>query len=311
MTTEDAVSSTRAKRKGARLAGLGLIAGVAAATLAGCSSGETYIDGWWDNGNPVFVPLKSTLFDAEGAPLCATPTAFGQVETRGRSYSENGGVINAFLFEVKNPETDPSTAATKEEQKELTVLQDSLTAMYQLTWPAFDKDNGIASAEDMRAVKDELQEHLPDLLTEGPVTSYVKIDDQWIDGPAGHFSVRRSDDPEGYIKESNIDTKFNGIANQYFIATNEDGDEYLLVKDKATGASTLMRDGEETLALDETTESFIRYLVENESTGTNPDATITLVNDQCLPVSGAQAARYWVFDYELLNGEEQKPNVIE
>ena len=43
----------------------------------------------------------------------------------------------------------------------------------------------------------------------------------------------------------------------------------------------------------------------------NPDGTITLVNDQCLPVAGQQAARYWVYDYKLLNGEEQKPNVIE
>ena len=311
MTTEDAVSSTRAKRKGARLAGFGLIAGIAAVTLAGCSSGETYIDGWWDNGNPVFVPLKATLFDADGAPLCAAPTAFGQVETRSRSYSDNGGVVNAFIFEITNPETDPSTGATKQEQKKLTVLQDSLTAMYQLTWPGFDKEHKVTTAEDMRAVKDELQKHLPDLLTEGSVTDYVKIDDQWIDGPSGHFSVRRADDPEGYIKENKIDTKFNGIANQYFIATKDDGSEFLLVKDKATGASVLMAPGEDPVTLDESTESFTRYFVENESTGTNPDATLTIVNDQCLPVGGAQAARYWIYDYKLLNGEEQKPNVIE
>ena len=311
MTIEDAVSSTGPKRKGARVAGVGLIAGLAALTLAGCSSGETFIDGWWDNGNPVLVPAKASRFDAEGAPLCATPTAFGQVETRSRSYGETGGVINAFLFEITNPETDPATAADKAEQKKLTVLQDSLGAMYQLTWPGFDKERGVGSAEDMRAVKDELQEHLPDLLTEGPVTSYVKVDDQWIDGPDGHFSVRRADDPQGYIEENKIPTKFNGVSYQYFIATKDDGTEYLLVKEKATGTSVLMRAGEETTTLDESTESFTRYFVENESTGTNPDATITLVNDQCLPSAGAQVARYWVYDYELLNGEEQKPNVIE
>jgi hypothetical protein len=307
MTIEDAVSSTRINRKRARGAGYGLLAGVAAIVLAGCSSGETYIDGWWDNGDPVLVPAKSTLFDADGVPLCDTPTAFGQVETRSRAYSENGGVVNAFLFEITNPETDPATATSPKERKKLEVLQQSTEAMYQLTFPAFDKAHNITGPDDMRAVKTELQQHLPDLLTEGQVTDYVKIDDQWIEGPEGHFSVRRADDPEGYIKDNKINTTFNGIQNQYFIATNDDGTEYLLVRNKDTGVSTLMRSGEADVTLDESTESFTRYFIENDIGGVNPDATLTLVNDQCLPKDGKQVARYWVYDYELLNGEEPAP----
>jgi len=311
MATEDAVSSTRSSRN-ARRAGVALLAGATMLTLAGCSAGETVVDGWWDNGDTIRVPAKSTLFDDEGTPLCSTPTAFGQVETRARAFSENGGVINAFLFEVTNPETDPSTASTKAEQQKLEILQDSLGAMYQLTFPAFDKANGISSAEDMRKVKDDLQQHLPNIFQDSKqITDYIKVDQQWIEGPQGHFAVRRLSDPEGYIKDNKINTTFNGIANQYFVATSDSGDEFLLERSKDTGESRLLSASSEPLVLDAATESFTRYAIDNEAGGVNPDATITLVNDQCLPSGNKQVARYWVYDYKTMNGEEQKPNVIE
>jgi len=308
MTTEDAVSSMRVTRKRARRVGYGLIAGFAALTLAGCSSGETFVDGWWDNGDPVMVPVKATLFDTSGKPLCTTPTAYGQVETRSRSFSENGGVINAFLFEVNNPETDPSTAANAQERKKLTVLQDSLGAMYQLTFPSFDKKHEVKSSSDMRKIKDDLHQHLPDLFKDSKLVSdYIAVDSQWIDGPQGHFAVRRESDPEGYIKENKIKTTFDGITYQYLLATKDDGTEYLLERNKETGGARLLRAGEKPIVLDESTESFIRYNIENEAGGVNPDATITLVDDQCLPVGTQQAARYWVYDYQTMNGTEQKP----
>ena len=312
MTTEDVVSSTPSTRSRARAAGFGLLGGVALLGLAGCAAGDTYIDGWWDNGDPVLVPAKSALFDDEGVPLCSTPIAFGQVETRYRSYGETGGVVNAWLFEVTNPETDPATAESPEERRKLEVLARSTEAMYQLTFPAFDKEHGISGPDDMRAIKDQWQEKLPDVLTEGPATSYVKIDSQWIDGPEGRFTVRRADNPKDFIAENKINTTFNGVANQYFIAQRvDDGKQFLLVRNKDTGLATLMSSDEDDIVLDEKTESFIRYFIENESTGNNPDASLTLVNDQCRPVGGATAARYWVYDFEFLNGTEQGPNVIE
>ena len=310
MTIEDAVSAKRARKRIARTFGYGLVAGVAALTLAGCGSGDTFIDGWWDNGDPVLVPSKSTLFDADGKPLCNAPMQYPQVETRSRSYTETGGVVNAFLFEITNPETDPATASTKKERNKLEVLQKSPEAMWQLTFPTFDKEHGIKTPEDMRAVKTELQEHMPDLLTEGGVTAYVKVDDQWIEGPQGHFSVRRADDPESYIKDNKINTTFSGLTNTYWVAQKDDGTEYLLVRNKETGVGTLMRHGADDIVLDSATEAFTRYNVENESTGNNPDLSLTIVNDQCLPIDGKQVARYWVYDYELLDGTEQQPNVI-
>ena len=220
-------------------------------TLSACSGGDTVVDGWWDNGDPVRVPAKSTLFDDNGVPLCKTPTAFGQVETRSRAFTTNGGVVNSFLFEVTNPETDPSTGATKAEQEKLAILQDSLGAMYQLTFPSFDKANGISSAQDMRKVKDDLQKHLPNIFQDSKqITDYIAVDQQWIEGPQGHFTVRRLSDPEGYIKDNKIDTTFNGLANQYFVATSDSGDEFLLERNKETGASRLLSAGAEPVVLD-------------------------------------------------------------
>ena len=110
---------------------------------------------------PYLVPTKASLFDADGKPLCATPTAFGTVETRSRAFGETGGVINAFLFEIINPETDPSTGATAAERNKLKILQNSHEAMYQLTFPAFDKKHDIKSADDMAAGQARVPGSLP------------------------------------------------------------------------------------------------------------------------------------------------------
>lgn len=312
MTTEDVVSSKPSTRSRARAAGYGLLGGVALLGLAGCAAGDTHIDGWWDNGDPILVPAKASLFEEDGTPKCDAPIAFGQVETRYRAYGETGGVVNAWLFEITNPETDPSTSKDEAERAKLEVLANSTKAMYELTFPAFDAKHGISGPDDMRKIKDEWRKHLPDLLTEGPATSYVKIDSQWLEGPEGRLTVRRADNPSLFIEENKINTSFNGVVNQYFIAQRqEDGKQFLLVRNKETGLSTLMSGDEDDIILDEDNELFIRYYIENESTGANPDASLTLVNDQCRPVDGNIAARYWVYDFELLDGTEAGPNVIE
>lgn len=308
MTTDDAVSTTHAVRRwgtSVRYAALGSVVAVA---LAGCGASSGVIDGWWDNGDPILVPAKESLFDEEGVPLCSTPTAFGTVESRSRSFSNAGGVINAFLFEVVNPETDPDTAENPAERRKLEELQRSPEAMYQLTWPGFDVEHGISEPGDMRAIKDEFIEELPGLGVDEPLPNYVSLDNQWIDGPTGYYSVIRAANPEEFIEENGINTSFNGVANTYWVATRDDGEQFLLVRNKETGAAVLMQGGAEDLVLDEATESFSKYLIELEpSTGVNPDASITLVNDQCRPVDGSNAARFWVYDYEMLNGTEQAP----
>jgi len=312
MTTDVAESNTRKARRLGRSARFAVLGSVAVLALAGCGAAEGVNDGWWDNGDPILVPAKASLFDADSVPLCSIPTLFGTVETRSRSFSETGGVVNAWLFEVTNPETDPSTAEDRQERLELEALAQSPQAMYELTWPGFDEKYGIASAEDMRKIKDEFIEHLPGIGVDEPLVNYVDLDNQWIDGPAGYFSVVRSADPEAFISENNIDTSFNGVANTYWTATRDDGAQFLLVRNKLSGEAVLMNGVDEDVVLDEATESFSRYLIELEpGTGINPDASITLVNDQCQPADKSNVARFWVYDYELMNGEEAGPVVLE
>lgn len=313
MATEHFASPVRRAR---RLMGsrgrLAAIAGVAMITLAGCAGPQGYIDGWWDNGDPIYAPDKATLFDENGIPKCDTPTAFGSFETRARSFTTNGGVINEFLFELTNPETDPSTAKTPADRKKLERLQGSLNAMYELTFPSFDKKYDIKSAADMAKIKKELADHLPGLLTEGQLADYVKLDSQWIDGPNGYFTVKRANDAEGFIKDNKIKTTFQGLNYTYYIAQNRDtGDQYLLVSSKTTGESVLMSSGED-IVIDASTELFSKYLIELQVSppGVHPDASITLVNDQCLPSGGKNVARYWVYDFELLDGTEPAPVVL-
>jgi len=313
MANEHVASTTgrRSRPRGTR-GRLAAIAGVATIVLAGCSAHQGYVDGWWDNGDPIYAPLKSTLFDENGVPTCDTPTAFGTFETRARAFTTNGGTINALLFEVTNPETDPSTASKPAARKKLERLQGSLDTIYQLTFPTFDKKYAISSADDMAEIKQDLADHLPGLLTEGQFSDYVKLDTQWIDGPNGYFTVKRANDAEGFITDNKIKTTFNGLANTYYIAQNRDnGDQYLMVTDKNTGESVLMSSGDD-FALDSSTELFSKYLVELQVSppGVKPDASITLVNDQCLPKGGENAARYWVYDYELLDGTEPAPVVL-
>lgn len=213
---------------------------------------------------------------------------------------------------MTNPETDPATATTPKERNRLEVLAQSTEAMYQLTWPEFDVARGISGPDDLRAVKDELQGHLPGLGVEEPLINFVSLENQWIEGPSGFFSVRRAADPQGFIDENNIDTTFNGVLYTYWVAIRDDGEQFLLVRDKESGQAVLMTEGAEPVELDEATESFSRYMIELEpGTGVNPDASITLVNDQCQPHGKSNVARFWVYDYALLDGEEQGPVELE
>jgi len=308
MTTDGVVSTGRAARRWGTSARIFALGSVAVVGLAGCGAPDGVIDGWWDNGDPIFVPAKASLFDEQLNPLCDTPTFHGTVETRSRSFSEAGGVVNAFLFEVTNPETDPATAQTPRERNRLEILANSTEAMYELTWPGFDAERSISGPDDLRSIKDELKAHLPGLGVEEPLVNFVSLENQWIEGPTGYYSVRRAADPQGFIDENNIDTTFNGVQNTYWTAIRDDGEQFLLVRNKESGEAVLMTEGAEPVVLDEATESFSRYLIELEpGTGRNPDASITLVNDQCRPDGKSNVARFWVYDYELLDGEEQGP----
>lgn len=312
MTTDDVASTyrhvtgTRSRRLKA-----GALSVIAALTLAACGSSDGYIDAWWDNGDPIYAPVKANLFDEELTPTCTSPVAGYGFESRARAYSNTGGLVNLFLFEIQNAEPDPNETLTgltpREEERERTRrerLQGSLETMYQMTHPDFDARYGISSAEDMASLKEELADHLEDLdQSVAPIHTYVSRGSRWLETPDGRLTVSNVSGVEQFLIDNNIPLEFDGLNFEYLRAIDEDGTEYLMVTDKET-FTTRLHAGEEVIDVDENSEFFIRYEVLLPGFGENPSATITLVNDQCPPYFGDPASRYWVYDYELLNPTE-------
>ena len=317
MTTNDVVSPEgRATRQVRRAVTLGAVAAMSAMALVACSPGEdVYVDGWWDNGDVLYAPVKSTLFDEEGVPRCDTPTVEGLIESRARAFSENGGVSTLFMFEIINPELDPNEELTgfssaRDEEKERTERErrlNSLDQMYQWTHPDFDAKYGISEPADLADVKAEIRDHLDEL--EEPVYAFMKPGTQWIQAPEGRFSLTRISDVVGYLEQSSLDFEFDGLNFRYQRAIGPNGDEYLLFVDRESGESALynVTNQDDKIELDENAELFEQYDVFMPDTPDEPSLELTLVNDQCPPSFGANVARYWVYDYELFYPEPFEP----
>jgi hypothetical protein len=318
MTTEDVVSAhTSAKTQVRRGVRIGAVAVVATLALSACSGQSGYVDGWWGNGDPIYAPFKADLFDEEGVPVCTTPTAGANFESRARAYSETGGLANLFLFEVMNDEPDPDEPLTglteTEERNERTRrerLQNSLDTMYQMTHPRFDEANGISEADDLGGIKDELQSHLEGLGVDAPIYTYLTRAERWLETEDSRLSINRIPNVEEYIELNNIPHVFQGLAFSYDRATDRDGDEYLLVTDRETGEAVLMTSDEE-VPLNEEAELFEQFEIDLTLTGGEPHATVTLVNDQCPAYFGSPTSRFWIFDFELLFPEEPEAIILE
>lgn len=320
MTTEDVVS-TRTSAHGARARRLkaGGAALVGALTLAACGVPDGYVDGYWDNGDPIYAPGKVALFDEDTVPICDSPWSGNGFESRARAYASNGGVVNLFLFEVFNEEPDPNEPlvgfeSERDEERERTRrerMQGSLETLYQYTHPDFDAEFGVSEPADMEPIKDELADHLSEMdLDYAPVHSYVEIGDRWLETPDERFTVNRIPDVAGFIEENNINTTFDGLNYNYLRAQTSDGTVFMLTEDKETGERLLLSETEEPIALDESSEYFETYEVIVGDTGGEPSAIITVVNDQCPPSGGDPTARFWIYDYELLFPEEVEPIVL-
>lgn len=322
MTTKDVVSprdgATQSESRPWRWAAL---AAASAIVLAGCSSSEGLPDGMWNNGDVIYAPLKEDLFDSEGTPLCNAGLVAFNTESRGRAYAEYGGVVNLFLWEAINPLLPPdgddlqniSNARQREIERQRRALAvDPAFAMYQYTHPDFDEKFGIESAEDMEAIRDEIAEHLVLIADErNPMYTYVRPQREWLEFEDGSFySVSLPGNVDQYVQDNNIDHTFAGLVYEYRLAVSGDGNEYLMVTERETGATRLMS-SDETIELDENAARFFRYTVRANSE--SPDdvyAEVTLIYDQCPPNGDTPAGRYWVYDYNLIEVVEREPVVL-
>lgn len=311
ITVDRARRGTAARRKRvlAQAAGIAL---TSALVLAGCASAgpaDGYIEAYYDNGQPIRSPLKETLFDEAGQALCSTPIYQGRIETRFRSFSDNGGVMNAFLFEVLNNEQDPNAplgeleipSGQSEKQYRETLRRGlgSLPRMYQLTHPfLFDSAFGITGPDDMATVKADLRADLPNLVARtAGITQFIAVGDAWVESSAGRFEVGKVGDVEVFMETLGITgVPYDGLNNDYFSAM-KDGEQFLMIRNRNTGVVTLVNDKGEA-DIDEI-QQFQQYkALADPGVAESAVALFTLQNDGCPQQSGDNFARWWITNIE-------------
>lgn len=231
---------------GRRAVGVGALSLILSLALVGCSSQPkgTYIEGWWDNGDPFYAPSKSVLFDENGVPTCEFPVKYSQFETR----SDAVDLARGVAFEIMNPELDPNgvldsadfpTAADQaNERLRRERALGSLDILWQYTHPLFDAENGIDSPAKLAPIKAKLQKALFGLGREGMLIDYLEIAEVYFVSETGTFVVERLADADTYFADHGIPLVFDGFKNEYYVATSG-ADEYVLVVGKETGAHTM------------------------------------------------------------------------
>ena len=315
MTTADAkFASTEAgndsgKTRGISKVRLGAAAVVAALTLGACgASYDTYVEGYWDNGDEMRAPAKSALFDEELQPICEIGLPYQRFESRSRPYN----LISAVIFEIYNTEPDPDgeceECVTDEEREEVRIererVQGSLATLYQYTHPVyFDQELGIETSEDLASIKEELREHLDTLGLDAPLNRYYTEAEKYIEAEEGTFVLERLRDQEGYIRDNGIPIDFKGLQFNYEVATG-DGGEYLRVTNRDTGASELWQGDQKSELTNSVT--YVRYEVDlNVGFPNGPEASFLLISDGCPERNNSQVERFWLHSYEILFTEPQ------
>ena len=295
---------------------------MAALALAGCAGSEGYVDGLWDNGDPIIAPYKADLFDEEGEATCTSPLVAEGYESRARAYSQFGGIINLFIYESLNDPADPNapevdaitvTRQRDVERRRRELTQDPLEAMYQYTHPEFDAKYGISGPEDMESIRQDVKEHLSfikdPIHQNAPIYEFIKAGREWLEFENGDFyTISMISDVQGYLTDNRIDHEFLGLQYEYRRAISRDGEEFLMVTDRETRVAELMRTGE-TIPLDEDSRRYQIYSVHGSLNLLEDEvyAQFTVVNDQCPLYFGRPAARFWILDYVQLDVVEREP----
>lgn len=316
--TADAPRVVRRAGLATGITALGLTFGL---TLAGCApSGEgMYIEGWWDNGDPFYAPSRTVLFDFEGNPTCEYPVKYLGFESRSNPLS----LARAVSFEIMNPDLDPDTSyydpnefpTEKDRAKEYQRrerAQGSLDLLWEYTHPQLDAALGIEGPEDLQSIKDELKDELYGLGKDAPYVDYLEVSKTYFVSSIGTFDVVRTYDVEEYLDEHDIPLRFKGLEFEYYTISSDEGEEYLLVKEKATGTTDLWQGDQKS----ELTDAVWFSVVEVKTALDTPSgeapavAEFTFQSDGCPDQGGVAYQRFFLRSYTLLEPgteEESEP----
>lgn len=299
-----------ASRRPTRLWRASVTAVGAALALAACAPGyETYVEGYWDNGDPFTPPSKTELFDENGIATCEFPVKYNRFESR----ATPNNVVRGFLVEVMNQELDPDgplTPGLNAEQEARERLRrermlDSLPVLWQYTSLSFDAANGISTPEDLAPIKAEIQAHLPGVGEGRPMNDFFKPQSEYFTTPEGRYDLVRLNDPRGYIESNDLDLEFLGLLFTYQTA-RKDGQEWLAVTNKESGEILMYRGSDEPFELVDSVyhATYYVYLDPDTISETWPSAEIEIVSDGCGESGGQPFTRYYVSGYELLDKPE-------
>jgi hypothetical protein len=317
MMTND-VTPTRARldaprriARGTRAASVGAFGLAISLVLTGCGGQPegTYIEGYWDNGDPFYAPSKTALFDENGVPTCAFPVKYNLFESRATGI----GLAKGVAFEVMNPESDPNgfldpaDFPTTEEQATERLRREralnSLDVLWEYTHPQFDADNGIETPEDLAPMKAELQEHLYGLGKDAPFLDFLELKEVYFMSDVGEFIVERLGNPGKYLTDNGIPIEFDGFNNEYYSATTG-GVEYLLVKEKETGDTSLWQGDQQSEVGDAIWYARIEVKSSLSALHETPVMAEFLVqSDGCPDKDDRAYQRYYLRSYELLYPE--------
>ncbi|MCJ7827483.1 MAG: hypothetical protein MUP36_04525, partial [Demequinaceae bacterium] len=143
-----------------------------------------------------------------------------------------------------------------------------------------------------------------------PFVDYLKLSETFFVSEMGTFMVVRLNDPKGYIDDHDIPLKFLGLVYVYYSASDGE-EEYLLVREKATG-ETFLWQGDQATELENATW-FARVQVRTALTGLSVPpvmAEFLFQSDGCPDQNGLSAERYFLRSYKLLEPvieDEEEP----
>lgn len=309
MTTVETARRSPAARRMRAFTQLSAVALTSALALTGCATAGHpggYIDMYFDNGDPIYSPHKAELFDEQGEALCNTPIYLGRLESRTRPFSDTGGLLNSFLWELSNPNIDPDTpnlevpsgTTDKEYRELLRRRQGGLERMYELTHPHFDEVNGVSGPDDMEAIRVELATLFPAIAnSEAPAARFITPGSSWIETDKGRFDTRRPGDVELYMETIGVTgVEFNGLENDYYAASGEAG-EFLIEINRESGEFRFVGAGGE---FEVEHMEFFQQLGIMQTFGQTESVAVvmTVVNDGCPAAGGQQASRWWIYEIQ-------------
>jgi hypothetical protein len=186
----------------------------------------------------------------------------------------------------------------------------SVDILWQYTHPLFDEEYGIETPDDLKPFKADLQSYLYGLGKDAPITDYLSLKRIYFVSEQGTFTVTRMSAVDAYLEANDIPLTFKGLQNEYYLASGDDGEEYLLVKAKETGVTDLWQGDQKS----ELTDAVWFAVIDVKKALDSPSglapivAEYTLQTDGCPDKGGKSYQRYYLREVTKIDETAVEPD---